>query len=147
MKIYAQNRSIGYDYFIEETIEAGIVLEGWEVKSIRADRVSVKEAYISTLNGNVELVGMHISPLLNSSNQKTVPVRRRRLLLNRKEINQIMGKSSMEGYTIMPVNIYDKNGKIKLSVAVARGKKKHDKRESIKNKDWEREQSRLLKKR
>lgn len=145
MKIYAQNRAANYNYFIEHTIEAGLVLQGWEVKSVKADRVSIKEAYISTLTGNMEAVGIHISPLNTASNEPTDPLRKRRLLLNKKEINTLIGKISIEGYTLIPLKLYEVNGKIKLMIALAKGKNNYDKRETIKNREWKLQKARSFK--
>lgn len=145
MKIYAQNRVANYNYFIEHTIEAGIVLQGWEVKSIKADRVSIKEAYISTTTGNMEIVGMHISPLNTASNEPTNSLRKKRLLLNKKEINTLIGKISIEGYTLIPLRLYDVNGKIKIMIALAKGKKNYDKRETIKDREWQVQKARSFK--
>lgn len=145
MKIYAQNRAANYNYSIGHTIEAGLVLKGWEVKAIKSDRVSIAEAYISNITGNMEIIGMHISPLKTASNDATDPVRKRRLLLNKKEINTLVGKISIEGYTLIPLKLYEINGKIKLMIALAKGKKNHDKRETIKDREWQIQKARSFK--
>jgi len=141
-----QNRKASHDYFIERRIEAGIALEGWEVKSIRAGRVQLKEAYVIVSNGELFLIGSHISPLLAASSHLSPdPVRTRKLLLHAGEINQLIGSVERAGYTLVPLDLHFKKGLIKLEIGLAKGKKQHDKREAQKDREWRREQQRLLK--
>ena len=141
-----QNRKASHDYFIERRIEAGIALEGWEVKSIRAGRVQLKEAYVIVSNGELFLIGSHISPLLTASSHLSPdPVRTRKLLLHAGEINQLIGSVERAGYTLVPLDLHFKKGLIKLEIGLAKGKKQHDKREAQKDREWRREQQRLLK--
>jgi SsrA-binding protein len=142
----ALNKKAGHDYFIEERIEAGIVLEGWEVKSLRAGRLQLKESYVRILHGEAFLVGAHISALPTASTHvQPDPVRARKLLLQRGEINKLIGLTERSGYTLVPTAMYWKRGKAKLEIGLARGKKQYDKRESEKDRDWEREKERLFK--
>jgi SsrA-binding protein len=142
----ALNKKAGHDYFIEERIEAGIVLEGWEVKSLRAGRLQLKESYVRILQGEAFLVGAHISALPTASTHvQPDPVRARKLLLQRGEINKLIGLTERSGYTLVPTAMYWKRGKAKLEIGLARGKKQYDKRESEKDRDWEREKERLFK--
>jgi len=141
-----QNRKASHDYFIERRIEAGIALEGWEVKAIRAGRAQLKEAYVIVSNGELFLIGSHISPLLAASSHLSPdPVRTRKLLLHAGEINQLIGSVERAGYTLVPLDLHFKKGLIKLEIGLARGKKQHDKREAQKDREWRREQQRLLK--
>lgn len=141
----AENKKAFHDYFIEERIEAGIVLEGWEVKAIRAGRAQIKEAYVVLKNGEVFLIGAHMSPLTTASTHvKTDPVRTRKLLLHRKEIAKLIGKVERAGYALVPLDLHYAKGRIKLAIGLAKGKKQYDKREAEKNKDWEREKGRLM---
>ncbi len=141
-----QNKKAFHDYFIEDRYEAGIVLEGWEVKGIRALKVQIKEAYVKIIRGEVLFIGSNITPL-SYINRDTVKnaTRTRKLLLNQKEINTLIGKIKREGLTIIPMLLYWKNNKVKLQLGVAKGKKKFDKRQSEKNKDWAIEKSRVSK--
>ncbi|HQT82172.1 MAG: SsrA-binding protein [Ferrovum sp. 37-45-19] len=140
------NRKAFHDYFIEERLEAGIVLEGWEVKAIREGRAQIKEAYITVLSGELWLLGAHISPLATASTHiKPDPTRTRKLLLHSNQIAKLIGQVERAGYTLIPVNMHYSKGKIKLEVGLAKGKKQYDKREAEKQKDWEREKQRLLK--
>ena len=142
------NRKAYHDYFIEERIEAGIALEGWEVKAIRAGRANLKEAYVVVKGGEVALVGAHISPLAQASTHvQADPTRTRRLLLNRDEINRFIGRVERAGYTLVPIDLHYKRGRIKLEVGLAKGKKQHDKRDAIREREWGREQQRLLRQR
>ena len=142
----AQNKKAFHDYFIEQQFEAGIELEGWEVKSIRASRAQLKEAYVIVRHGEIFLIGCHISPLANvASHFKPDPVRTRKLLLHREEINRLIGSVERAGYTLLPLDLHFKRGKIKLAVGLAKGKKQHDKRDTAKERDWQRERQRLLK--
>jgi len=141
-----QNRKASHDYFIERRIEAGIALEGWEVKAIRAGRAQLKEAYVIVGNGELFLIGSHISPLLAASSHLSPdPVRTRKLLLHAGEINQLIGSVERAGYTLVPLDLHFKKGLIKLEIGLAKGKKQHDKREAQKDREWRREQQRLLK--
>jgi len=140
------NRKASHDYFIEQRFEAGIALEGWEVKAIRAGRAQLKEAYVIVSNGELFLIGSHISPLLAASTHFVPdPVRTRKLLLHAREISQLIGSVERAGYTLVPLDLHFKKGLIKLEVGLAKGKKQHDKREAQKDREWRREQQRLLK--
>ena len=142
----ANNKKAFHDYFIEEQLEAGLVLEGWEVKAIRAGRVQIKESYIHWKRGAFYLVGCHITALATASTPvKPDPVRQRKLLLNQSEINKLVAKIERAGYTIVPLNLHYKGGNIKMDIGLAKGKKQHDKRESLKEADWKREKQRLMK--
>jgi SsrA-binding protein len=139
------NKKAFHDYFIEETYEAGVALEGWEVKSIRAGRAQIKEAYVVVKEGEVFLLGAHISPLTTASTHVTPdPLRTRKLLLHEREINKLIGKVERAGYALVPLNLHYAKGRVKLDVGLAKGKKQYDKRESEKQKDWEREKGRLM---
>ena len=140
------NKKAFHDYFIEERYEAGMVLEGWEVKAIRAGRAQLKEAYVIVRKGEVFLFGAHISPLANASTHVSPdPVRTRKLLLNGEEIKKLIGKVERAGYTLVPINLHYTKGRIKCEIGLAKGKKQHDKRESEKQRDWQREQQSILK--
>ncbi len=141
-----ENRKATHDYFIEERFEAGLVLEGWEVKAIRAGHVQIKESYVIVRDGELFVVGMHISPLSTVSTH-TVPnnTRTRKLLLRAEEIKKLIGKVEQRGYTLVPLNLHYKNGRVKLDFALGRGKKLHDKRDTARDQDWAREKERLLK--
>lgn len=140
------NKKAFHDYFIEERFEAGMVLHGWEVKAIRAGRVQLKEAYVIVRQGEVFLFGAHISPLPTASTHVTPdPVRTRKLLLNAEEIKKLIGKVERAGYTLVPLDLHYIKGRIKCEVGLAKGKKQHDKRESEKQRDWQREQQSLMK--
>ncbi len=141
----ADNRKAFHDYFIEERFEAGIVLEGWEVKAIRAGRVQLKEAYVVIRNEELYLIGSHISPLGSASTHvQPDPVRTRKLLLHAEEIRKLIGKVERAGYTLVPLNLHYTRGRIKLEIGLARGKKQYDKREAEKKREWEREKQRLM---
>ena len=142
------NRKAFHDYFIEERYEAGLVLEGWEVKAIRAGRVQLKEAYVKLLGTEPFVIGMHISPLPTASTHvHPDPTRSRKLLLNAEEIRKLIGKVEQKGMTLVPLDLHYTKGRVKLAVGLAKGKKQHDKRETEKERDWQREQQRLLRKR
>ena len=142
----AQNKKAFHDYFVEQKFETGIVLEGWEVKAIRAGRVQLKEAYVIIRNGEIFLIGCHISPLLSvSTHFQPDPVRTRKLLLHTEEINRLIGSVERAGYTLLPLDMHYTRGRIKLEVGLAKGKKQHDKRQAEKERDWQREKQRLLK--
>lgn len=141
----AQNKKAFHDYFIEEKYEAGIVLDGWEVKAIRAGRTQLKEAYVIIRSGELYLLGCHISPLPTASTHVNPdPVRTRKLLLHAEEISKLIGKVERSGYTLVPLDMHFVRGRIKLEIGLAKGKKQHDKREAEKEKDWQREKHRLL---
>lgn len=141
----ADNKKAFHDYFIEERFEAGLALEGWEVKAIRASRVQIREAYVVLRRGEVFIIGMHISALQTASTHiKTDPTRTRKLLLHAAEINKLVGKVERAGFTLVPLDLHYKKGRIKLEIGLAKGKKQHDKREDEKKKDWEREKQRLM---
>ena len=140
------NRKAHFDYFIEEEFEAGMALEGWEVKSLRAGRANLKESYVTIHRGELFLIGAHFSPLKSTSTHITAePTRQRKLLLHKKEIAKLIGASEREGYTIAPLALYWKRGRVKLKIALAKGKKQYDKRQTIKQREWERDKHRLLK--
>lgn len=139
------NRKAFHEYFIEERYEAGLVLEGWEVKAIRAGRVQLKEAYVNYAKGDFWLLGAHISPLVTASTHiKPDPVRARKLLLHRREIDKLAGLVARSGYTVAALNLHYTKGRIKLEVGLAKGKKLHDKRQSEKDREWQREKQRLV---
>ncbi|MDD5124596.1 SsrA-binding protein SmpB [Methylovulum sp.] len=143
----AVNRQATHEYFIEERFEAGLVLEGWEVKSLRSGRVQLKESYVVIRRGEAFLSGAHISPLLSASTHVNPDaVRSKKLLLNRHELNKLIGAVERKGYTLIPLSMYWKNGRAKLEVGLAKGKQLHDKRASSKDRDWQREKARIMKK-
>ncbi|HMC13068.1 MAG TPA: SsrA-binding protein SmpB, partial [Gallionellaceae bacterium] len=124
-----QNKKAFHEYFIEDRYEAGLVLEGWEVKAIRAGRANLKEAYVTVKDGALYLFGSHISPLTSASTHILPdPTRTRKLLLHEAEINKLIGKVHRAGYTLMPLDLHFKNGLLKLNIGLAKGKKQHDKR-------------------
>jgi SsrA-binding protein len=142
-----QNKKAFHDYFIEDRFEAGLVLEGWEVKSIRAGRVQLKEAYVTVKEGALYLFGSHISPLPTASTHiHPDPVRTRKLLLHAAEISKLIGKVQRAGYTLMPLDMHFKKGRIKLEIGLAKGKKAHDKRATEREKDAKREAAQAMKK-
>ena len=141
-----QNKKVFHEYFIEEKFEAGLVLEGWEVKAIRAARAQLKEAYVMIRQAELFLIGSHISPLPTASTHiQPDPVRTRKLLLKRADINKLIGKVERAGYTLMPIDLHFVRGRIKLEIGLAKGKKQHDKRDSEKDRQWDREKQRLMK--
>ena len=141
----ADNKKAFHDYFIEERYEAGLVLEGWEVKAIRAGRAQIKEAYVVVKRGEVFLIGAHITPLLSASTHvHPDPVRTRKLLLNASEISKLIGKVERAGYTLVPLDLHYNKGRVKLSVGRAKRKKQHDKRNDEKDRDWVREKARVM---
>jgi SsrA-binding protein len=143
-----ENRKVTHDYFIEERYEAGLALDGWEVKAIRAGRAQLSEGYVMVRGGELFLIGAHISPLLSASTHVSAdPVRTRKLLLHAEEIKRLVGKVEQRGYTLVPLNLHYNKGRIKLDIGLARGKQKHDKREAEREKDWNREKQRLLRSR
>jgi SsrA-binding protein len=139
------NKKAFHDYFIEEKFEAGLALEGWEVKAIRAGRVQLKEAYVVLKSAEVYIIGMHVSPLATASTHvKPDPVRTRKLLLHGEEIRRLIGKVERAGYALVPLDLHYTKGRIKLAIGLARGKKQYDKRDTEKQRDWEREKARLM---
>jgi SsrA-binding protein len=141
----ARNRRASHDYFLEDKFEAGLVLEGWEVKSLRDGRLSLNESYIVMHQGEAWLHGAHISPLLSASTHiSPINVRRRKLLLHRLELNRLVGAVDRKGYTIVPVAVYWKKGRVKIEIALAKGKQSHDKRQSSKDADWARDKARII---
>lgn len=144
----AQNRKAFHDYFIEERYEAGLVLEGWEVKAIRAGRVQLGDGYVLVRNGALWLVGAHISPLPTVSTHFVPdPTRSRKLLMHAEEAQRLIGKVEQRGYTLIPLDMHYKKGRVKLEVALGRGKLKHDKRAAERDREWERDKQRLLRSR
>ncbi|AZP13822.1 MULTISPECIES: SsrA-binding protein SmpB [Undibacterium] len=142
----ADNKKAFHDYFVEEQFEAGIVLQGWEVKSIRAGRVQLKEAYVLVRNSEIVLFGAHIGALPTASTHiHPDAVRTRKLLLHATEISKLISKVERSGYTMVPLNMHYSNGKIKCQIGLAKGKKQHDKRETEKDRDWGREQQQIMK--
>ncbi|MFA6314350.1 MAG: SsrA-binding protein SmpB [Sterolibacterium sp.] len=140
-----ENKKAFHDYFIEERFEAGLALEGWEVKAIRGGRAQIKEAYVIVKNGEVYLIGAHISPLQTASTHIAAdPVRTRKLLLHAEEIKKLIGKVERAGYALVPLDFHYSRGRVKLAVGLAKGKKQHDKREAEKDKDWVREKARVM---
>jgi len=141
-----ENRKANHDYFIEERHEAGLVLEGWEVKAIRAGRAQIQEAYVIIRDGELWLLGAHISPLLAASTHiRPDPVRTRKLLMRGAEISKLIGKVVRSGYTLVPLDMHYLKGRIKLAVGLAKGKKQHDNRASEKDREWQRDRARLMK--
>jgi SsrA-binding protein len=137
-KVVATNKKARHEYFIEDTIEAGIALTGTEVKSIRQGKINIKESYASIDNGEVYINGMHISPYDQGNIYNVDPLRKRKLLLHKKEIRKLNQGIMLQGYTLVPLSVYIKDGKVKLELATAKGKKLYDKRETIAKKDAER---------
>lgn len=146
MKMLANNRSVRHDYFLEAFFECGMVLEGWEVKGILAGKASINEAYVRIFGEEVFLIGCHIAAAGNITKFTTIdPTRSRKLLLHRSEISKLIGKTQATGFTLVPVQLYYKDNKIKMEIALAKGKKNYDKREDIKQKDADREVKRTIK--
>jgi SsrA-binding protein len=142
----AENRRARHDYFIEERLEAGVALQGWEVKSLRAGRLQLAEAYVLLKNGEAWLVGAHVAPLVAASTQTQAdPTRSRKLLLHRRQIDALVGAVERRGRALVPLAMYWKNGRAKLEIALARGKKEHDKRADTRERDWQREKARVMK--
>ena len=139
------NRKAFHEYFVEEKFEAGLALEGWEVKAIRAGRANIKESYIVLRDAEVYIFGMHITPLLAASTHVNPdPTRTRKLLLHAAEIEKLIGKVERAGYTLVPLDLHYNRGRIKLNIGLAKGKKQYDKREVDKKRDWDREKARLM---
>ena len=144
-RLIAENRKARYDYFIEERFEAGLVLEGWEVKSMRAGKAQIAEGYVYLKNGEAFLFGAQITPLTTTSTHVTPePKRTRKLLLRKAELDRLVGSVEREGYTLVPLDLHWKDGRAKLEVGLAKGKKQHDKRDTEKNRDWARDKARIL---
>ncbi|SEQ27413.1 SsrA-binding protein SmpB [Piscibacillus halophilus] len=141
----ATNRKASHDYFIEETYEAGMVLKGTEIKSIRAGRVNLKDAFARISNGEAYVHNLHISPYEQGNQFNHEPTRARKLLLHKKEINKLIGQTQQKGYSLVPLKIYIKNGVAKLLIGLGKGKKKYDKREDLKQKAMKRDVERALK--
>jgi SsrA-binding protein len=142
----AQNKKARFDYFIEETYEAGLVLSGWEVKSLRQGKVQINESYILLKNHEAWLFGALITPLISASTHSFHdPLRLRKLLMHRREIDRLMGLIDQKGYTLVPLSLYWSKGKVKISIGLAKGKKLHDKRATAKERDWNRDKQRILK--
>jgi SsrA-binding protein len=146
--VIAQNRKAWHDYFIEQKFEAGLVLQGWEVKCLRAGRAQLKEGYVVIEHNEAFLVGTHFSPLTSTSTHiKANPTRTRKLLLHREELNKLIGATERKGYTLIPLQLYWQRGRAKLEIGLAKGKQAHDKRASIKERETNREMQRVLKNR
>jgi SsrA-binding protein len=145
--LIAENRKASYNYFIDERFEAGLVLDGWEVKAIRAGRCQLSDGYVVIRDGELYLIGAHIGALESASTHVNPdPTRSRKLLMHKDEINRLIGKVEQRGFTLVPLNLHYKNGRVKADLALARGKKDHDKRETTAKRDWEREKARLMRK-
>ncbi len=142
----AQNKKAFFDYFIEEKYEAGIVLEGWEVKAIRDNRANLKEAYVIIQRGEIYLIGCHVTPMgAASTHIRPDAIRTRKLLLHNAEIMKLIAKVDRAGYTIVPLDLHFSKGRIKIQIGLAKGKKQHDKRDAEREKDWKREQGAIMK--
>jgi SsrA-binding protein len=145
--VIAVNRKARHDYFIEDTFEAGLSLEGWEVKSLREGRAQITEGYVDLRRGEAFLVGAHFSPLKTASTHvKTNPTRARKLLLHRNELDRLTGAVERKGYALIPLNLHWHKGRAKLDVGLGKGKKQYDKRADKKDQDWQRQKARILKK-
>ena len=145
MKQLANNKKAFHDYFIEKKYEAGIELLGSEVKSMKQGKVSIKESFIGDRNGEMFVYGMHVTPFKEAYEQTIDPTRTRKLLLHKKEIDTLIGKKTQDGYTIVPLSVYERDGLVKIQIALAKGKKQYDKRETIKRKEADRRIDRALK--
>jgi SsrA-binding protein len=144
-RLIAENRKARFEYFIEERFEAGLVLQGWEVKSMRAGRAQLAEAYVFVRNEEAFLTGAHITPLKTASTHVTTdPTRTRKLLLNKHELSRLVGAVERKGFTLVPLDLHWKNGRAKLEVGLAKGKKQHDKRATEKDRDWQRDKARVM---
>ena len=144
-RVLTQNRRARYQYFIEETFEAGIVLQGTEVKSIRSGRANLRDSYARVENGELFIFEMHVSPYSHGSSSNHDPLRTRKLLMHRREINRLAGYVQEKGYTLVPLSLYLKNGRVKVELALAKGKRTYDKRRAIAERDARREMERGLK--
>lgn len=144
-RMIGENRRARFDYFIEERLEAGLQLQGWEVKAMRAGRAQLAEAYVYVRGGEAFMTGAHITPLITASTHRTAdPVRTRKLLLHREQIDRLFGAVERRGYTLVPLELYWKNGRAKLQIGLAKGKQQHDKRATERDRDWQRDKARLL---
>jgi SsrA-binding protein len=144
--VIAANKRARHDYFIEERLEAGLALEGWEVKSLRDGRAQLTESYVNVRNGEAWLVGAHFSPLRTTSTHVHAdPTRSRKLLLHRGELDRLVGAVERKGYALVPLDLHWSKGRVKLEIGLARGKKQHDKRAASKDRDWARQKERILK--
>ena len=142
----ALNKKARFNFYIEERFEAGLALEGWEVKSLRAGKAQLSESYVTLRDGEAWLLGSHITPMSSaSSHVKTDPTRTRKLLMHRREIDRLTGLVERRGYTLVALELYWRNGRTKLAIGLAKGKQRHDKRAAQKDRDWERDRARLLK--
>ena len=146
LKIICLNRKASFNYFFEDLLEAGIVLKGSEIKSIREGKVNIADSYAVEKNGEIYLINSHIPVYKQASYSNHNPYSERKLLLNKKEINKLIGRINEEGFTLVPTKMYFKKGKAKLEIAVAKGKKQHDKRNTKKTRDWNREKARYFRK-
>ena len=146
LKIITINRKASFNYFFKETLEAGIVLKGSEIKSVRSGKINIAESYAIEKDGEIYLVNSHIAIYKQASFSNHNPYSERKLLLNRKEINKLVGKINEDGFSLIPTKMYFKKGKAKIEIAVAKGKKQYDKRHSKKTKDWNREKARYFRK-
>ena len=146
LKIICLNRKAGFNYFFENLIEAGIVLKGSEIKSVRAGKINISESYAVDKNGEIFLLNSHIPTYKQASYSNHNPIEERKLLFNKKEINKLIGKINREGFTLIPTKMYFKKGKAKIEIAVAKGKKLYDKRQTKKTRDWNRYKSRYVRK-
>ena len=146
VKIICLNRKASFNYFFEDTYEAGIVLKGSEIKSVRSGKANIADAYAIEKDGDIFLINSHISLYKQASYSNHNPMDERKLLLNKKEINKLIGKMQREGFTLIPTKMYFKKGKAKIEIAVAKGKKQYDKRQAIKRKDWNRDKARYIRK-
>ena len=144
LKIITINRKASYNFFFENKYEAGLVLKGSEIKSIRSGKVNIADAYAIERSGEIILINSHISSYKQASYSDHNPTEDRKLLLNKKEINKLIGKINREGFSLIPTKLYLKKGKAKIEIAVAKGKKKYDKRQTIKTRDWNRDKSRYV---
>ena len=141
------NKKVHFEYFIENEYEAGLVLQGWEIKSLRAGKINISDAHVIVKHGEAFLLGAQIQPLPTASTHlHPDSLRTRKLLLNRRELNQLIGSVERQGYTLIPVSLYWKHNHVKMRLALAKGKKTHDKRDTIKNRDWARSHARIMKK-
>ena len=146
LKIICLNRKASFNYFFDDLLEAGIVLKGSEIKSVRNGKINIADSYAIEKNGEIFLVNSHIASYKQASYSNHKPMDERKLLLNKREINKLIGKMQREGFTIVPTKMYFKKGKAKVELAVAKGKKKYDKRVAIKNRDWNRDKARYVRK-
>ena len=146
--VIALNKRARHEYYIEENFEAGMALQGWEVKSMRAGKAQITEGYVLIKNGEAWLIGAHITPLRTASTHVVAdPTRTRKLLLNRRELDRLVGAVERKGHTVVPLKLYWKRGKAKLDIGLAKGKQSHDKRATEKDRDWQRDKARLLRSR